>query len=338
MVKKSNLIVLVLAAALAVLALVSAAHAQETNCGMCHSAYTQGKSVHAAVNMGCAVCHSGVDAAEIPHKFTGGPKGLSSTVPDLCFMCHDKGKFSGKQTVHMPVAGGMCTSCHSPHTSESANLLLSDEVCLNCHDPSPFGKKNVHPPVAAKMCSSCHDPHQSDTGKLLKNSSPDLCYDCHNKEDFYGPTIHAPVGIGECSLCHEPHSSDNRRLLVSGTPDLCYTCHAKSSFFLKSVHKPVVDGQCTECHKPHAAQNEYLLVRKGNFLCRKCHANVERGTHAIAAFSRTGHPVRGRRDPVREGKTFGCLSCHLPHSSESPLLFRYKASSMFELCGYCHQM
>jgi predicted CXXCH cytochrome family protein len=79
-------------------------------------------------------------------------------------------------------------------------------------------------------------------------------------------------------------------------------------------------------------------VRKGNFLCRKCHAQVERSPHAIIGFSRVGHPLRGRRDPIREGKTFGCLSCHLPHTSESARLFRYKAQGMFDLCTYCHQM
>jgi predicted CXXCH cytochrome family protein len=82
-----------------------------------------------------------------------------------------------------------------------------------------------------------------------------------------------------------------------------------------------------------------LLLRKGNFLCVKCHSKIERKPHAIIGFERaSGHPLRARRDPIREGKTFGCLSCHLPHTSESPRLFRYKADSAYTLCSYCHQM
>jgi predicted CXXCH cytochrome family protein len=48
--------------------------------------------------------------------------------------------------------------------------------------------------------------------------------------------------------------------------------------------------------------------------------------------------VRGRKDPMRPGRTFGCLSCHLPHSSESVTLFRFKAKDMFDLCVNCHDM
>jgi predicted CXXCH cytochrome family protein len=65
---------------------------------------------------------------------------------------------------------------------------------------------------------------------------------------------------------------------------------------------------------------------------------VERSPHAITGFSRTGHPLRGRRDPMREGKTFGCLSCHMPHTSEWTALFRYQADNLFDLCQYCHRM
>jgi predicted CXXCH cytochrome family protein len=328
-----------IAAIVFILLTASNALAQAPNCEMCHPDLAQGKSVHAAVGMGCATCHSGVDATDIPHKFTSGnSKGLSAEAPDLCFMCHDKGKFSGKDVVHMPVAGGMCTGCHSPHSSGSEHLLLSDNVCTNCHGTEKFQKKVIHSPSQDGICSSCHEPHQSDKKKLLKTDSPELCYGCHRKEDFYGPTIHAPVGVGLCSVCHSPHSSDNRKLLLSNMPDLCFVCHDRSSFSLTSTHKPVKEGQCTECHRPHASQDEYLLSRKGNFLCRKCHAEVERGPHAITGFARVGHPLRGRRDPVRDGKTFGCLSCHLPHTSESQMLFRYKAETLYDLCGYCHQM
>ncbi len=322
-----------------VLASASLADAQTVDCQMCHPQLAEGKSVHAAVGMGCNICHVGVDASEIPHKFTSGfDRGLSSEPPQLCFGCHGDSQFTGKKTVHMPVAGGMCTTCHSPHSSSNDKLLQSENVCLNCHDSSMFNKATPHPPAAAGMCSACHEPHQSDNVKLLKQQPPDLCYNCHQKENFYGPTIHAPVGIGACFLCHDPHSSDNAKLLYQEMSGLCFQCHDQADFAKATVHAPVKQGKCITCHRPHVSENEFLLKRRGNFLCRSCHAGVERTPHGIVGFTSKGHPLRGRRDPVREGKTFGCQSCHLPHTSEWPSLWRYKANSVFELCSYCHKM
>jgi predicted CXXCH cytochrome family protein len=58
----------------------------------------------------------------------------------------------------------------------------------------------------------------------------------------------------------------------------------------------------------------------------------------VAGFLAEGHPLRGRKDPNRPRRTFGCLSCHMPHTSDNINLFRYKANSMFGLCSYCHEM
>lgn len=53
--------------------------AQEADCLQCHGDLAQGKSVHAAVAMGCSLCHTGVDARDIPHRITNkNSKGLSA--------------------------------------------------------------------------------------------------------------------------------------------------------------------------------------------------------------------------------------------------------------------
>lgn len=326
-------------AVLVLLGAASAAWAQDVDCAMCHPEKAQGKSVHPVVAMGCTSCHTAVDASAIPHKMTSGAAaGLMSEGSALCFVCHDKGKFSGGKAVHMPVAGGMCTGCHDPHASGFEKLLLSDNVCFNCHARADFASKNtVHAPVAGGMCTGCHVPHQSAGEKLLKAAVPPLCYTCHDSKKFYGPTLHSPVALGVCNGCHAPHQSDSEKLLVAPMTELCFNCHDKGALTGNVTHKPVSEGECTGCHKPHVSQNENLLIRKGNILCRSCHPAVERQPHGIVGFSAKGHPLRARRDPKRPGKTFGCLSCHLPHSSESPSLFRYKANSMFDLCSHCHE-
>lgn len=222
--------------------------AGEVDCTACHADLTQGKSVHAAVQMGCTSCHSGLDARDVPHKVTKGVlKGLTA-------------------------------------------------------------------------------------------EQPDLCYGCHERAEFFGPTVHAPVGVGTCTACHNPHRSDNDKLLISGPTELCFMCHDKGGFKKATIHKPVETGECLQCHGPHASQNDRLLRNKGNLLCRKCHPDVVKKPHAVAGFKRAGHPLSGRKDPIRAGKTFECLSCHVGHSSEWPSLYRYQAKSPFELCMHCHQM
>jgi predicted CXXCH cytochrome family protein len=332
---------MVAVAAIVVVGARGAAHGEAVDCKMCHPEKAEGASVHPAVSMmGCESCHTGVlDTSVFPHKFAeGNPKGLMAQGADLCYACHDRKSYAGKTNVHMPVAGGMCTACHNPHASAEPRLLQSKDICFTCHDKGSFaGGLSDHVPAAEGSCTLCHSPHQSDIEKLLLSEVPDLCYTCHDRAKFYGPVIHAPVGIGLCTACHVPHKSENEHLLNAKKQDLCYACHDKTEFAKRVTHKPVVEGECGACHYPHAGQNRSLLYRRGNLLCRKCHPDIERAPHAIAGFKATGHPVRGRKDPNRPGRTFGCESCHVPHSSNSIKLFRYKATDRFDLCMNCHE-
>ena len=219
----------------------------EVNCLTCHEALSKEKVVHPALQMGCQACHSGIDAAEIPHKKTNNiAKGLSSEPPQLCYGCHDKKKFEGK-TVHSPVAGGMCTTCHNPH------------------------------------------------------------------------------------------SSKNPKLLVAEAPDLCFNCHDKAEFSRKNVHAPVQGGMCLQCHASiHASNEPALLKKKINAVCIECHANIVKAPHPVRGVKKDGHPLQGKKDPVRKDKPFSCASCHNPHSSDSPKLFRYAATAKMDLCTHCH--
>ena len=315
-----------------------AAAEEKIDCTMCHPEKTEGKQPHPAVSFGCDSCHSGVDASDIPHKFTG-KKGLADEGNGLCFTCHDEDAFK-KKNKHAALDMG-CTTCHTPHNSANDNLLVEQQpsLCLMCHDEGMFNKKKRH--AALDMgCTSCHSPHSSDFDKLTIEKVPELCYQCHEETLFYGPTIHSPVAEGGCMDCHTPHSADGESLTVEPVKDLCYSCHDKAAFASKKmIHSPVKEGMCTECHMPHISQNEKLLFRKGNMICRKCHEDVEKKPHTVAGFSgqSLGHPLRGRKDYARPGKIHSCQSCHMPHQSENPYLFRYKGNSAFDLCGYCHK-
>jgi len=147
------------------------AAAEEPSCIACHEALGTGTSVHAALSMGCAACHSAVDAAGVPHKITNrNPKGLTSKMRDLCYSCHDKKPFM-KNTVHGAILLG-CTSCHDPHASKHAKLLKEDipGLCISCHkDRFSPGAGGSHALAGNEACAGCHDPHASDTPKLMQS-------------------------------------------------------------------------------------------------------------------------------------------------------------------------
>jgi predicted CXXCH cytochrome family protein len=158
---------------LAALALLpAAAHAEGPDCATCHEDLATGKSVHPAVMMGCASCHTAVDAADVPHKITNrNPKGLSAKMKDLCFGCHEKKNFQ-KTTVHGALMLG-CTSCHNPHVSDHARVLKEEipRLCLHCHEEklSTLTAQNnaTHAHAKTDRCSDCHSPHATDTPKLV---------------------------------------------------------------------------------------------------------------------------------------------------------------------------
>lgn len=230
---------------------------------------------------------------------------------------------------------------------ESAAFGAAD--CLQCHLELTQGKV-VHPAMSMG-CTFCHIgvdaaniPHAfSNSPKgLVSDIYSDTCFMCHLKSKFSPPTysnIHAPVALGLCTQCHNPHRSDNPKLLVADIKILCFNCHDKDKFTKKKkVHSPVSKGLCRDCHVPHGNNNEALVMNKGNVLCRKCHPRVEKEPHAVTGFKLGGHPVRGKADPRRKGKTFECLSCHNAHSSDWGAMFRYQADTMYDMCGYCHSV
>jgi predicted CXXCH cytochrome family protein len=252
----------------------SHASAADIDCLKCHSKLTKGSVLHAAVSMGCTTCHTGIDAKTVPHKKSGAAgHGLSANQPDLCYGCHAKEAFE-KKHIHAALGTG-CTSCHNPHSSNTAKLLLSD--------------------------------------------APDLCYTCHDKKLFSKKTAHAPVAGGMCLTCHVPHASDEVALLTNKPYELCLTCHAE-----------IAD-------KPHALagfgvkKHPIGPIKKPMQVKRK----KKRAAQELASAPSTTPIII--MDPARPDREFYCGSCHDPHSTDSPKLFRFNAKSDMDICTNCHK-
>lgn len=273
--------------------LSNTSYAAEIDCLMCHESLIKEKVIHQAIHMGCTICHSAMDAGEIPHKIKNkAARGLSSEQPELCYACHDKAKFTNK-TVHAAISMG-CTVCHNPHSSKNAKLLLSGQpdLCYTCHDKTKFNGKFMHAPVVIGLCMDCHAPHRSENEKLLLKQLPDLCYTCHDVSGFNKKNVHMPVAGGMCLSCHNPHASENEILFRQEPVDVCFDCHEDIKYQPhvvsgghpigiakkdRKIDDPLRTGKqfyCGSCHNPHSSDAVKLFRYKvkGAFeLCLKCH-------------------------------------------------------------------
>jgi len=262
-------------------------------CFGCHDkSMFQKKTVHAAISMGCTVCHN-------PHS-SKNEKLLVDGLPDLCFNCHDKNEFMSKKSIHPPVPAGMCTSCHNPHSSDTAKLLIAEppDLCFTCHDKTMFTSDTIHLPVSLGLCLTCHAQHQSDNDKLLVSGVPELCFTCHDKAMFSKKNVHMPVAAGMCLSCHGPHASKQRFILLKRPVFVCLECHGnirdelhvifglttgkghplglpkKNKIPAKDPLRQGRDFYCGSCHDPHSSdwQKMFRYEAKSTMtLCQHCH-------------------------------------------------------------------
>ena len=230
----------------------------------------------------------------------------------------------------------------------STPCRAKEEKCRTCHATLTRGA-SVHR-AFERGCAVCHTdidarsvPHRS-TGPRdhgLTQDLPGLCFGCHDSSAFTRKTVHGALGVG-CSTCHDPHSSKYKHLLKANEREVCFACHDRTGFARNTVHAPLAQGGCMTCHEPHSSDQTALLVKRPIEMCRQCHQGTPHGTHfrpRKILTGATGTPEHQEpEDPRRPGKPFYCGSCHDPHSTDTPLLFRFKARSASELCNGCHAM
>ena len=296
----------------------------------CHSTLLTGSTVH-PVAENCAGCHESV---EEPHPKKGGKTfKLTQEPPDLCTTCHEA--FGKKKVVHSPVAGGACTTCHNPHSSNEPKLLAQSQkdVCGTCHaDHVDF--KVIHGPVSAGSCTACHTPHESDNEKLLLKKGEELCFGCHldMPEVMKKKNVHPAMATG-CTSCHNPHGSANPKMLADEGEKVCFACHPQIGEAVTSAPVPhsAVQMGCPSCHTPHASDNDRLLLKPEKDTCAECHGTV------IPKNAKVFH------GPDNDGK---CTRCHNPHGGENAKLLVKEFPSeayvpytdkAFPLCFSCHK-
>lgn len=234
--------------------------AQESPCLACHADFKKpAKSVHAAMGMGCETCHKPVEGKSHPDQ--KGSIKLTQDVPELCYNCHDRSKFTTGKSGHTVV--GMCTGCHNPHASNSDKLLKAGqpELCYFCHEKTKFAKKYVHSIITAGGCTSCHTPHISNNPALLSsNDINELCKTCHSGKD--GRHIVSLPG----KRIHPITGKDPSTLTMIKVPD---PARPGKEMEVPDPKNPGKDITCTTCHDPHSSDFANLFPQKN--MCGKCH-------------------------------------------------------------------
>ena len=134
-----------------------------------------------------------------------------------------------------------------------------------------------------------------------------------------GPALAAPVKNAVCLSCHD-HVMNGK------------------------VKHPIAEKLCTACHVYHGDNpaGPIQLTAEVGKLCLVCHRILPVSHDSGPGRRGFGgpHPTCGGNDPLYPKRSFNCISCHNPHSSDQPGLFRYPVSSgapqYGQACRVCH--
>lgn len=220
-----------------------------------------------------------------------------------------------------------CAACHTEKLPADAVIgqvrygQFSPE-CYSCHSRTVLGSDWPHFPSSALLCRTCHPPGADGKAVSVATGKVEgLCFGCHlNNQRWSSMThIHGPVGTGDCTICHDPHGNSHEfQLWADGKGKLCVVCHEEMKKYLETgqrgfeVHGIMNAQGCGACHSPHATNFRFQLFGEINDLCVRCHIRI---SGSEKAHPIQGHPVQGKKDPLREGVPLTCTSCHNPHGS-----------------------
>lgn len=239
-----------------------------------------------------------------------------------------------------------CKSCHTKKVPAAYKLPRApygsnSPECYSCHKKVFKNSTWRHSPAATLLCWSCHQDTKKPNKIIVPSGKVDsLCFQCHVNERRWPEMshVHGPVGTGDCTVCHNPHGDQYKsQLWANGEVELCLACHTDKKMFVnggsvKFTHGILSGKGCIVCHSPHATENRFQLYKPINELCSSCHPGVLEGDeHPVKR-----HPTKGKKDPRRPNREFGCTSCHDPHGSDYRFLL-IGSHLGNRVCRKCHK-
>ncbi len=281
---------------------------------------------HAGITTGCAACHTGANvgttvttivvgkpathivttaACETCHTSTTTPGGFATWtmnhtgITTGCATCHATGitfynaptLVTLSPTLHVPVTGISCESCHSPTSTSTGGFATAWTM-----------GSTGHALVSGTPCATCHNDGVGFTGVVTKNSiiahivTTASCDSCHTSTNTSGYTTflgatgaHTTAPTGTCISCHgggTPGTSGTgggKNMIVNHIPigslD-CSACHSYTSFTTwtaPAVHTAVTGTACSSCH---AGSYVGVVVKPATHIpytsgdCSTCHTGT----------------------------------------------------------------
>jgi nitrate/TMAO reductase-like tetraheme cytochrome c subunit len=231
----------------------------------------------------CAACHSFVapiaaaaiaDAEETGAMAQGAVDAAILPDREQCFSCHVMRTLA--QMPNPDPHGGVCASCHNPHTQEIPSEAYTSCATAGCHSEADAisGFHRGLQPGILEDCAACHQAHDF-------SANGDDCVNCHTgimEDDMSVPGMSGAgmrfsppdtSGAELASLLLEPSASPLANLTGFGVG---WWVHAPAApqqeqpQFRHSQHRDVSCGNCHSNTESHGG----LIVRTLND-CRDCH-------------------------------------------------------------------
>ena len=259
----------------------------------------------------------------------------SSKIASTCMKCHANIEQVHKKVIKRDLwekkAGTVpaCNDCHSSHIikAQKAETMISNQVCLKCHDTDKAFKTVNGQKVSLKINTSdfINSAHKNFT-----------CNKCHVEVTPESKTVRPclPVKKVDCSICHQAVS------------DLYIKSGHGQAYFGKKSNAPY----CTDCHGTHKVLSRYDDLSATNRasipkLCGKCHnkngkAVINTHLKEIDAFSDYSSSVHGK-GLMEKGLLASavCTDCHTSHNilKESDPNSTVNPEHIPSTCGACHK-
>jgi hypothetical protein len=266
-------------------------------CAVCHGELGEelGRSVHAAVGIGCTDCHGGVsdtlDEAEAHGDDLASLTDARAAV-EACGTCHSDPALMRSTGLRTDVRALWETSRHGAGLAEDEDADVA--TCISCHGahevlPALDPRAPIHRSRQAETCGECH----ADGARMEPYGL------ATNVVDEYRNSVHGRAVQGEgllsspaCADCHGAHGAKPPTVAEIG--QVCGHCHtlAQRSFergpHMEAARAKKLD-ECISCHGYHAveAPSTAMLVGDADGHCGSCHVDGDAGL-AVAAEMHAG--------------------------------------------------
>jgi hypothetical protein len=311
------------------------------------------KTVHG--NVGCWVCHQGIDFSNHPRPMRiESKRAYAKKITAGCFRCHPRDVLSMHKGHAKLIEEEkiLCIDCHGHHKNqpfrEWKEKAKYQEYCMSCHKLDLFKtlpnkekislkvdltqlKESVHKNFECIVChkdfsKKAHPSYNFKTKKEYSiNLSRSICQTCHTDEELKkNPAHYAIAKTASCIDCHGYHNVKSLKV-PAGVPEnkYCMNCHSLS------LVKKMENGEILSVK---VDEKQILASAHKDLKCSQCHIGFSIKTHPIRSFK----SIADYRSKAQEM----CAKCHeketLEYNNSTHAMAILKGNREAPDCLKCH--